>query len=85
MNADYINWFPLNKKEIKNVILVKEANDSDKDRSQEKTLFKAVTISGKIQNRYARETGTTIYLLKDATTSINILLQQEILKRKKEQ
>lgn len=27
MNADYINWYPLDKMEIKNVILVKEDTD----------------------------------------------------------
>ena len=29
MNADYINWYPLDKMEIKNVILVKESTDQD--------------------------------------------------------
>ena len=74
LNADYINWFPLQKMVIKNVILVQEADDDDKERNKERTLFKTVTTIGTIENKYAREKGTTIYLLKDATTSINKIL-----------
>ena len=85
MNADYINWFPLNKKEIKNVILVQEASDTDKERQRERKFFKTIAISGKIENIYAREKGTAIYLLKDATTSINKILQEEIKQRKSRQ
>ncbi|MCW3089109.1 MAG: glycosyl transferase [Ferruginibacter sp.] len=83
MNADYINWFPLNEKNIKNVILVKDADDSDIGREREKLLFKTVSTWGKIENIYAREKGATIFMLRDATTSINQLLQQEIDKRKR--
>jgi len=84
-NADYINWFPLQKMVIKNVILVQEADDDDKDRNKERLLFKTVTTIGTIENKYAREKGTTIYLLKDATTSINKILQEDIEKEKREQ
>lgn len=83
MNADYINWFPLDSKEIKNVILVKDIDDLDNDRKKEKQLFKTVTTKGRIENQFAREKGTTIYLLEDATTSINNILAQEITQRKK--
>ncbi|MBC7886831.1 MAG: glycosyltransferase family 39 protein [Ferruginibacter sp.] len=85
MNADYINWFPLHTKEIKNILLVKEADDPEKDRGREKQLFKTVKIVGKIENKYAREKGTTIYLLENAVTSINKILQQEIAERKSRQ
>src|SRR5690606_21901906 len=32
MNADYINWYPLDEMEIKNVILVKSIYDKDTNR-----------------------------------------------------
>ncbi len=82
MNADYINWFPLNRKEIKNVILVVDVYDDDKERTREKAFFKTVEKSGSIDNPYAREKGTAIFILKDATTSINKILEQEINERK---
>ncbi len=85
MNADYINWFPLTTKEIKHVILVQEINDDDKNRTREKQFFKTVLLTGTIENPYAREQGTNIYLLKDATTSINKILEQEIRDRKSKQ
>lgn len=85
MNADYINWFPLNKMEIRNVILVKETEDDDKDRTREKQFFKTVVKCAVVQNIYAREKGTAVYLLSDATTPINKILQQEIMKRKSRQ
>ena len=78
MSADYINWIPLNSKEIKNVILVVDVYDDDKDRKREKAFFKIVEKSGSIDNPYAREKGTAIFILKDATTSINKLLEEEI-------
>ncbi len=85
LSADYINWFPLQKMEIKNVILIQNADDDDKERSKERKLFKTVTTIGTIENNYAREKGTAIYLLKDATTSINKILQGDIKEEKMEQ
>ena len=82
INADYINWFPLTTKEIKHVILVQDINDDDKNRTRERQFFKTVMLTGTIENIYAREHGTNIYLLKDATTSINTILEQEIRNRK---
>jgi hypothetical protein len=85
LNADYINWFPLQRMQIKNVILIQDADDDDKERNKERLLFKTVTTVGTIENIYAREKGTTIYLLKDATTSINKILQDDIEREKKRQ
>ena len=85
LSADYINWFPLQKMVIKNVILIQEADDDDKERNKERQLFKTVTTVGTIENKYAREKGTTIYLLKDATTSINKILLRDIEEEKREQ
>lgn len=82
MNADYINWYPLDEMEIKNVILVKEGSDPDINREKEMHLFKTISFVGEIENKYAREYGTRVYLLKGAKQSINKILQEEILKRK---
>jgi 4-amino-4-deoxy-L-arabinose transferase-like glycosyltransferase len=83
MNADYINWYPLDKFEIVNVIMVKERFDEDETREREKAFFENVTLIGKIKNEYAREVGTRVYLLKGAKLSINKILREEIADRKK--
>lgn len=80
MNADYIYWYPLEKMEIKNVILVREITDQDINR--EKSLFEKITLVGQIKNEYAREFGTRVYLLKGAKQSINEILRKEILEKK---
>ena len=82
MNADYINWYPLEKFEIKNVILVKDIYDTDQNREKERPLFKEVSLIGEIKNKYAREAGTKVYLLKGAKLPINDIFKNEILKRK---
>jgi len=82
MNADYINWFPL-QKEIKHVILVQDEDDDDPSREKEKPLFKTILLIGQIEDKNAREYGTKIYLLKDGLTSINKILEDEIAEREK--
>ena len=81
MNADYINWYPLDKMEIKNVILVKENTDLDVNREKEIPLFDKITLVGEIKNKYAREYGTKVYLLKGSKQSINKILKEEIQER----
>lgn len=80
-NADYINWIPLDK-EIKNVILVKEANDDDSTRTKEKPLFDSVFLAGENDNPYSREQGTKIFLLQGAKTDINKFFSKEMEARK---
>ncbi|NQU53468.1 MAG: glycosyltransferase family 39 protein [Bacteroidetes bacterium] len=82
MNADYINWYPLDKMEIKNVILVKENTDMDSNMEEEMILFDKITLVGEIKNKYARESGAKVYLLEGAKQSINKILLQEITERK---
>ncbi len=81
MNADYIYWFPLDKMEVKNVILVKDIWDHDKNREEEKPFFDSVTQIGEIKNNNAREYGTAVYLLSGAKQPINGIIQQEILQK----
>jgi hypothetical protein len=82
MNADYINWYPLDKMEIKNLILIKEIADTDINRENEMPLFEKITLVGEIKNKYAREYGTRVYLLEGAKQTINQILMEEILERK---
>lgn len=78
MNADYINWYPLDDMEIQNVILVQEATDDDPNREREKEFFERIKLMGSITNIYSREHGTKVYLLEGATQSINEILSKEI-------
>ncbi|MCE7064962.1 glycosyltransferase family 39 protein [Dyadobacter sp. CY326] len=77
LNADYINWFPLDE-EVKHIILIQSADDDDPERKKEQSLFTKITRTGKIENRYAREFGTSIYTLIDAKVSINNILKEDI-------
>jgi hypothetical protein len=81
LNADYINWFRLDK-EIRNVIRVKEINDNGKELVVSKPYFDSVKRFGEITNEFAREKGTSIYVLKNAKTDINPILRKEIDERK---
>ncbi|MGV3641676.1 MAG: glycosyltransferase family 39 protein [Adhaeribacter sp.] len=81
-HADYINWFPLDSMEVRHVILVKEFVDPDMNREEEKPLFQRVTLFGAVENPFARETGTRIFLLENARISINERLREEIEEEK---
>ncbi|MFT3679525.1 MAG: glycosyltransferase family 39 protein [Ferruginibacter sp.] len=82
MNADYINWFPPSTADIKNLILVKDTFDTDPGRTKEKSLFKYVALKGAVENMYARENGTRVYVLTDATVPIMPFFTKEIEERK---
>ncbi len=81
LNADYINWIPLDK-EIKNVILVQDPDDDDTGRVKERPLFDTVYRVGVNANEYSREQGRKVYLLKGAKVDINSTIGDEIKKRK---
>lgn len=82
IHADYINWFPLDEMEIKNIILVKHRGDTDKNREKEKSLFETISFVGEVKNEYSFTFGTRVYLLEGAKQSINEILQKEIQERK---
>ena len=84
-NSDYINWFPPVEHEIKNIIMVKDIWDQDSARTRERPLFASVMLKGSIENKYAREYGTNIYVLLNAKTSISSILHKEIEERKNRQ
>ncbi|MEN2281530.1 glycosyltransferase family 39 protein [Algoriphagus sp. SE2] len=81
MNADYVNWIDLSR-EIKNVILVREASDIVSER--EISLFERSEEIGTITDPNSREFGTIIHLLLGAKTDINSILAREIDEKKAE-
>jgi hypothetical protein len=84
LNADYIDWIPLDKK-IQHVILVQDQTDDDPERKREASLFESVAFFGEITNPYSREQHTKIYVLKNATADINRIIKEEIEETKKSQ
>ena len=78
MSADYLYWYPLDDKEIKHLVLVVDRWDDDPERTRERSFFEEVTRIGQIENPNARESGTAVYLLKNANTSVNAVLESEI-------
>lgn len=76
MEADYYKWFIQYETEIKNIILVK-TKDRLTDIEKEKKFFKTILAAGKVENIYAREFGTSIYILKNINPG-NLLKQKLI-------
>jgi len=62
--------------------MVKEIYDEDKNRDRERAFFESVILAVEITNLYAREKGTRVYVLKNAKTSINDILKEEIKEKK---
>jgi hypothetical protein len=75
-NTDYIFWLPHLQK-IKNVLLV-----GDKPDARIVNLFLDCKLVGKVENSYAREFGTEIYLLTDAKNEFTDLFYKLAEKRK---
>jgi hypothetical protein len=80
-NADYVNWLRLDL-EIKDVILVKESDDEDKDRNVEKPLFDTVYLADRRINNFAREDTISIYILRGARADINKRIKDEAERKK---
>ncbi len=76
-NADYINWIPLDR-EIKNLLLVEEAEDDDSTIARITPLFTSATLAGENNNPYSREVGTKIFLFEGAKTDINKLIKKKM-------
>jgi len=81
LNADYINWFRLDK-EIRHVIRVKEIFDNGEELIVSQPYFESVYRFDEITNEFARERGTTIYMLKKSKVNVNEILQKEIDERR---
>jgi hypothetical protein len=78
-HADYMDWCNLDA-EIRHVILIQNADDDDPERVKEQPMFETVTRVGGIKNKFARECGTQIYVLKNAKISINEILKEDLRK-----
>ncbi|HET6558272.1 MAG TPA: glycosyltransferase family 39 protein [Prolixibacteraceae bacterium] len=74
-NTDYIYWIP-RMKEIKNVLMVGE-----KPEEEVTALFTSVQQTGKVENEFAIEKNTPIYLLKGAHPDITVLFYEEMDQR----
>ncbi|GAA4132731.1 hypothetical protein GCM10022250_25840 [Flavobacterium chungbukense] len=80
-NADYVNWFNL-KIQYKNLIRVKEFDETNEELKETGPYFEKAFIGGQITNQYAREYGTTIFVFTNAKIDINKRLEQEIKEEK---
>lgn len=80
-NADYINWFQLDKPII-NIISIIESDEVSTEIADVSPLFDSVSKIGSVENKDAREFGTTIVVFQGAKTDINALIAKEIAERK---
>jgi hypothetical protein len=76
-NADYIDWFQLDKKYV-NLIRIKNAENKDTELKETSPYFDRSYIAGSITNKFARELGTTIFVFEKAKGDINQRIKKEI-------
>jgi hypothetical protein len=63
--GDYYKWFLDDPKLLNNIVLVKDVGNPDTALTKERQLFKTVLPAGAIENGFAREQGTRIFVLKE--------------------
>lgn len=80
-NADYINWFRLDKK-ILHLVRVKEASDSGKELQETSPYFEQSSVAGHITNPLAREYNTTIFVFSVPKIDVNQRIREELEKKK---
>ena len=76
-HADYKYWFNL-KDDIRTVISVKCAANEDIENKGDSLLFEKIVLSGRIENPFARENGTSIFLMTGPKTSINAIIKERL-------
>lgn len=81
-NADYINWFNLDKK-IDNLIRVKTLDSEGDELKETSPFFETAYAAGSLTNSFAREYGTTIFVFIKAKIDVNERLKKEIEDEKK--
>ena len=81
-NADYINWFDLDKKYI-NLIRVKEYPGRENELKETSPYFQTSNIVDSITNQFAREYRTTIFSFINTKADINERIKYEIKEAKK--
>ncbi len=81
-NADYIDWFDL-KTDYINVIRIKTFGDDAQEMAETAPFFRTAAQAGSIENLYAREYGTAIFVFSGAKIDINQRIKAEINEVKK--
>ena len=76
-NADYVNWFNLDRKYI-NLIRIINYNEKDDELKETSPYFKTSVLADSITNKYAREFKTMIFVFSGAKVDINKRIQNEI-------
>ncbi|MDB5197108.1 MAG: glycosyl transferase [Flaviaesturariibacter sp.] len=76
-NADYVSWFPM-MDTITSVVRIKEEDDPVS--VEEKQLFGVIKKMDSIENGYAREKGTVIYLMTASKANIASLIREKVKK-----
>jgi hypothetical protein len=76
-NADYINWFNLEKR-FDNLIRVKSCESKDNELTTSSPFFDSAHIGGSITNPLAREFGTTIFVFRKARIDIRDRIRKEV-------
>jgi hypothetical protein len=76
-NADYINWFNLEKR-YDNLIRIKSSENKANELKTSSPFFDSARIGGSITNRLAREYGTAIFVFRKARIDIRARIQNEI-------
>lgn len=76
-NADYINWFNLDKK-YTNLIRVKNGESETDELRETSPFFDRSYKAGFITNTFAREFGATIFVFEKAKIDINSRIKKEI-------
>jgi len=76
-NGDYINWFEFNQPYV-NLIRVKEFREKGNELLETSPYFHNSLIADSIENKFAREYGTTIFVFTKAKVNVDEKLKQEI-------
>lgn len=76
-NADYIDWFDLDQ-EYTHLIRVKEADEFDAELKETSPFFQRAIVAGSIENKFAREYGTTMFVFLGAKIDIRERIKNEI-------
>ena len=76
-NADYVNWFNLDKK-YTNLIRIKNLENEDNELKETSPFFTKSHIAGAITNTFSREFGTTIFVFEKSRIDINTRIKKEI-------
>lgn len=76
-NADYINWFNLDRQYI-NLIRIKNYKEKDNEFKETSPYFNSAILADSITNKYAREYKTMIFVFKTAKVDVNKRIKSEI-------